>query len=84
MSLQKGGSRRVLMSSRIEHQPPKLGVEGSNPSSPATVPNFVFDSKLFNEFSVENCVIRCFKWFSKVFEILNPNSFDFETNSLSK
>jgi hypothetical protein len=36
-SLQRGGSRFVLISSRIEHQPPKLGVEGSNPSPPAIV-----------------------------------------------
>jgi hypothetical protein len=27
---------RASSSARIEHQPPKLGVEGSNPSSPAT------------------------------------------------
>jgi hypothetical protein len=26
----------VSSSARIEHQPPKLGVEGSNPSPPAT------------------------------------------------
>jgi len=39
---------------------------------------------LFTELHVENCVIRCFKWFSNVFERLKPNSFDFSTNSLSK
>jgi hypothetical protein len=54
---------RVWTSSsvRIEHQPPKLGVEGSNPSSPATVPDLEPDSKLFTEFSVENFVNKCFK-----------------------
>ena len=48
---------------RIEHQPPKLGVEGSNPSPPATIPNFnlQLDSKLINELSVENWVNICFK-----------------------
>jgi hypothetical protein len=28
--------KRASSSARIEHQPPKLGVEGSNPSPPAT------------------------------------------------
>jgi len=39
---------------------------------------------LFTELHVENCVIRCFKWFSNVFERLKPNSFDFSINSLSR
>ena len=34
-SIVKGGPRLLLNCSRIEHQPPKLGVEGSNPSPPA-------------------------------------------------
>jgi hypothetical protein len=29
---------------------------------------------LFNGLTFENCVKSCFKWFSKVFERLNPNS----------
>jgi hypothetical protein len=37
--------------------------------------------QLFLEEVVENCVIRCFKWFWKVFERLNPISGDFSTNS---
>jgi len=32
----------------------------------------------------ENCVIRCFKWFSKVLLRLKPRAFDFATSSLSK
>jgi hypothetical protein len=33
-------SIRASSSVRIEHQPPKLGVEGSNPSPPATVHHY--------------------------------------------
>ena len=40
-------------------------------------------SRLSTEFSVENCVIKCFKWFSKVLLRLKPNSLDFSTRSLS-
>jgi hypothetical protein len=36
---------------------------------------------LFEELTGENCVNRRFKWFSKVFERLNPNSRDFSTSS---
>jgi hypothetical protein len=54
---------------------------GSNPGSPIT---FSVDSKWFIELHVENSVIRCFKWFSKVLLGLKPNSLDFSTNSLSK
>jgi len=39
---------------------------------------------LFAELHVENFVIRCFKWFSKVLLRLKPSSFDLATNSLSK
>src|SRR3972149_11598496 len=40
--------------------------------------------KLFTELFVENCVIRCFNWFSKVLLRLKPGSFDFSANSLSR
>jgi hypothetical protein len=40
--------------------------------------------KLFSGLHVENCVIRCFKWFSKVLLRLKPRDFDFATRSLSK
>jgi hypothetical protein len=36
---------------------------GSNPGSPTTFSLFSDDSKLFTELVVENCIIRCFKWF---------------------
>jgi hypothetical protein len=56
-----GENKWASSSARIEHQPPKLGVEGSNPSPPAII-NFLSDnSKFFTELPVENCVIRCFK-----------------------
>ena len=38
---------------RTEHQPPKLGVVGSNPTTPALV-DLQLDSKLSNKFPVEN------------------------------
>ena len=44
----------------------------------------IAESTLYTELHDENCVIRCFKWFSNVFERLKPNSFDFSTNSLSR
>ncbi len=67
----------------LGHQPPTLT---TRVQIPATALNRLFtaESMLFTELSVKNCVINCFKWFSKVFERLNPNSFDFSTNSLSK
>ena len=40
-------------SARTEHQPPKLGVVGSNPTTPALV-DLQLDSKLSNKFPVEN------------------------------
>ena len=36
----------VSSSARIEHQPPKLGVEGSNPSPPATKLEIELDLRL--------------------------------------
>ena len=45
---------------RTEHQPPKLGVVGSNPTTPALV-DLQLDSKLSNELLVENRITRCFK-----------------------
>jgi len=33
---------------------------------------------------VNNCVISCFKWFSKVLLRLKPRDLDFATRSLSK
>jgi len=33
---------------------------------------------------VENCIIRCFKWFSNVLLRLKPRDLDFSTRSLSK
>ena len=38
--------------SRIEHQPPKLGVEGSNPSSSATLPFLKFNLRVFTSIGV--------------------------------
>jgi len=43
----------------------------------------LIELKLVTELHVENCVIRCFKWFSKVLLRLKPNSFDVATDSLS-
>ena len=40
------GKSWASSSVRIEHQPPKLGVEGSNPSPPAIVLNLEFNSDL--------------------------------------
>jgi hypothetical protein len=40
-------------------------------------------SELFSGLHVENCVVRCFKWFSKVLLRLKPRDLDFATNSLS-
>ena len=45
---------------------------------------FKVDLKLFTGFIVEYCVIRCFKWFSKVFERLKPRDLDFSMRFLSK
>ena len=39
---------------------------------------------LFTELTFENWVTNCFKWFSNVFERLNPSSRVFETSSVSK
>ena len=52
--------------------------------SPTILSLFSVDSKLFTELSVENWVIRCFKWFSNVLLRLKPNSFDFPPSSLSR
>ncbi len=38
---------RASSSARIEHQPPKLGVVGSNPTSPATIPEIWLESLIF-------------------------------------
>jgi len=38
--------------------------------------------QLFAELNVENCVIKCFKWFSKVLLRLKPRAFDFSAKSL--
>jgi hypothetical protein len=48
------------------------------------LPFLLVESEVFAELRCENCVIRCFKWFSNVLLRLKPSSFDFETNSLSK
>jgi len=40
--------------------------------------------KFFNELQIDNWIIRCFKWFSKVLLRFKPSSFDFSTRSLSK
>ena len=45
---------------------------------------FKFESALFAGLIVEYCVIRCFRWFSKVFERLKPRDLDFSTRSLSR
>ena len=45
---------------------------------------FKVESALFAGLSVEICVIRCFKWFSKVFERLKPRALDFVVRSLSR
>jgi hypothetical protein len=37
--------------------------------------------KLFSELTVENCVIRCFKWFSKVLLRFKPRLRDFSMSS---
>ena len=47
-------------------------------------PFLLVEEMLFSELHVENCVIRCFKWFSKVLLRLKPRAFDFATRSLSK
>ena len=51
---------------------------------PHQTPLLLVESKVFAELHVENCVIRCFKWFSKVLLRLKPKAFDFSTRSLSK
>jgi hypothetical protein len=57
---------------------------GSNPGSP-TISILVSGELLFfSELQVENCVIRCFKWFSNVLLRLKPSSLDFSTRSLSR
>ena len=56
---------------------------GSNPGSPTISILFSVELKLFTELIVENCVIICFKWFSKVLLRFKPNSLDFSTMSLS-
>ena len=43
-----------------------------------------FESAVFSIFSCENCVISCFKWFSKVLLRLKPRSLDFRMVSLSR
>jgi hypothetical protein len=48
------------------------------------LPFLLVESELFAELHVENCIIKCFKWFSKVLLRLNPRDFDFSTSSLSK
>ena len=57
---------------------------GSNPGSPIISILFLRELKLFAELKVEYCVIRFFKWFSKVLLRLKPSSLDFSTSSLSK
>jgi hypothetical protein len=44
----------------------------------------LFKSEVFAELHCENCVVRCFKWFSNVLLRLKPRDFDFATRSLSK
>jgi hypothetical protein len=39
---------------------------------------------LLVESHFENCVIKCFKWFSKVLLRLKPRDFDFAMRSLSR
>ena len=54
-------------------------------SGPAHHSHFLIsESKLFAELNVENCVTRCFNWFSKVLLRLKPRAFDFSSNSLSR
>jgi hypothetical protein len=54
-------------------------------SGSAHHPPFLLDeSTLFTELHVENCVINCFKWFSKVLLRLKPRDLDFSTKSLSR
>ncbi len=48
------------------------------------LPFLISESELSAELNVENCVVRCFKWFSKVLLRLKPRDFDFATSSLSK
>ena len=49
-------------------------VAGSSPVRPTKHPTLLLFLALFNELTFENCVNSCLKWFSKVFERLNPNS----------
>ena len=44
----------------------------------------VVESEVFAGLHVENCVIRCFRWFPNVLLRLKPRVFDFSTSSLSK
>jgi hypothetical protein len=54
-------------------------------SGPAHQPQLLpVQSELSSELTFENCVIRLFKWFSKVLLKFMPRPRDFSTNSLSK
>jgi hypothetical protein len=48
------------------------------------LPFLLVKLELFSELRVENCVVRCFRWFSTVLLRLKPRAFDFSTRSLSK
>ena len=58
-------------------------VAGSSPVRPTTNQNSQCSILFFIELTVENCIISCFKLFSKVFDKLKPNAREFSTNSLS-
>jgi len=53
-------------------------------ASPILFIPFSVELTLFTELNVENCVIKCFKWFSNVLLRLKPSSSDFSTRSLSR
>jgi hypothetical protein len=50
--LLKQGSWVLLQELRIEHQPPKLGVVGSNPTSPATYLKKAIDQTIYLQLSL--------------------------------
>jgi hypothetical protein len=62
----------------------KVLVAGFKSRRPHQLTFLSVESRLFTELHVENCVIKCFKWFSKVLLRLMPSSLDFSTNSLSR